>query len=130
MRAYILIKARASQRWVNIKYIQPLHGVERVDVVLGRLDIIVTAQVDTIEELAQLVGRINDIDSIHDTETLLVAETGRLDTALGRLENALAQGAPAPGDANIAPREGTRNGAKVGPKAGAKAKKADTGTDP
>jgi NTE family protein len=43
----------------------------------------------------------------------LVAETGRLGSALGRLENALAQGAPGGRHGNVRHREGTRHGAET-----------------
>ena len=79
-RAYVMIKVGAGEYFGVEKTIKEavrkIHGVQKVESIFGRFDIIAEVEAKDASELSQLItDKIKDISSVVSTETFICHET-------------------------------------------------------
>ncbi len=80
LRAYILIVAEPQTkfRMETNKLITKFEEISQIHYVLGRFDIIVEVIVRNVDELGDLLRKIQNLPAVEKTETLMVYETTKL----------------------------------------------------
>lgn len=81
LKAYILIIAepQAKFRRETDKIIKTFREISQIHYLLGRFDIIVEVLVKDVEELRNVLRRIQNLPAVKKTETLMVYETTKFD---------------------------------------------------
>lgn len=75
--AYILINAEAGKEDKIMKALKDIDGIKEVNVVYGFYDLIVKVEMQTLEELREIVfKRIRSLPYVRGTQTSLVAISG------------------------------------------------------
>ena len=81
LKAYILITAepQAKFRRETDKIIKTFREISQIHYLLGRFDIIVEVLVRDVDELRDVLRRIQNLPAVKKTETLMVYETTKFD---------------------------------------------------
>ena len=84
LAAYVLVSADLKQlkeknrtQYDIVKDLKKIEAVEKADIVTGGTDVVVSLRVKDVEELNKvLLSRVQKIEGISDTQTLVVIEEG------------------------------------------------------
>ena len=72
IRAYILIRTRVGEIKAAVKKMNELDYIDNISVVAGDYDIVAKANVESLEALMELTDRIQEIQGIERTNTLVI----------------------------------------------------------
>ena len=72
MEALILVNTEAGNLWQVVESVVKIDGVKTVYGVTGQFDAVVLAQFSDLNDLVNVVGRINHVKGVVHTQTLMV----------------------------------------------------------
>jgi DNA-binding Lrp family transcriptional regulator len=68
---YVLIRADGDKVWETVTGVKEIDGVTRAEVVTGPYDVIMTAQLPSVEGLRHLMKSVHDVEGVERTETCI-----------------------------------------------------------
>jgi len=68
---YVLIRADGDKVWEAVTGVKEIDGVTRAEVVTGPYDVIMTAELPSVEGLRHLMKSVHDVDGVERTETCI-----------------------------------------------------------
>jgi len=68
---YVLIRADGDKVWETVTGIKEIDGVTRAEVVTGPYDVIMMAELKSVEGLRRLMQSVHDVDGVERTETCI-----------------------------------------------------------
>ncbi len=68
---YVLIRADGDKVWETVTGVKEIDGVTRAEVVTGPYDVIMTAELPSVEGLRRLMKSVHDVDGVERTETCI-----------------------------------------------------------
>jgi DNA-binding Lrp family transcriptional regulator len=68
---YVLIRADGDKVWETVTGVKDIDGVTRAEVVTGPYDVIMTAELPSVEGLRRLMQSVHDVDGVERTETCI-----------------------------------------------------------
>jgi DNA-binding Lrp family transcriptional regulator len=68
---YVLIRADGDKVWETVTGVKEIDGVTRAEVVTGPYDVIMTAELPSVEGLRRLMQSVHDVEGIERTETCI-----------------------------------------------------------
>ncbi len=68
---YVLIRADGDRVWETVTGVKEIDGVTRAEVVTGPYDVIMTAELPSVEGLRRLMKSVHDVDGVERTETCI-----------------------------------------------------------
>ena len=68
---YVLIRADGDKVWETVTGVKEIDGVTRAEVVTGPYDVIMTAELPSVEGLRRLMQSVHDVDGVERTETCI-----------------------------------------------------------
>ena len=68
---YVLIRADGDKVWETVTGVKEIDGVTRAEVVTGPYDVIMTAELPSVEGLRHLMKSVHDVDGVERTETCI-----------------------------------------------------------
>lgn len=71
MEALILVNTEAGNLWQVVEAVLKIDGVKRVYGVTGQFDAVVLTEFSDLNDLVKVVGRINRVDGVVHTQTLM-----------------------------------------------------------
>ena len=71
IRAYVLMETDTAITQETVAEVRRIEGVKVVDSVTGPYDIVLTAEVDTIDKMALLLRQIRSASGVNKTTTLI-----------------------------------------------------------
>ena len=68
---YVLIRADGDKVWETVTGVKEIDGVTRAEVVTGPYDVIMMAELPSVEGLRHLMKSVHDVDGVERTETCI-----------------------------------------------------------
>ncbi|MCK5301808.1 MAG: Lrp/AsnC ligand binding domain-containing protein [Candidatus Thorarchaeota archaeon] len=68
---YVLIRADGDKVWETVTGVKEIDGVTRAEVVTGPYDVIMMAELPSVEGLRRLMKSVHDVDGVERTETCI-----------------------------------------------------------
>jgi DNA-binding Lrp family transcriptional regulator len=68
---YVLIRADGDKVWETVTGVKEIDGVTRAEVVTGPYDVIMTAELPSVEGLRHLMKSVHDVEGVERTETCI-----------------------------------------------------------
>jgi len=68
---YVLIRADGDKVWEAVTGVKEIDGVTRAEVVTGPYDVIMTAELPSVEGLRRLMKSVHDVEGVERTETCI-----------------------------------------------------------
>jgi len=68
---YVLIRADGDKVWETVTGVKEIDGVTRAEVVTGPYDVIMTAELPSVEGLRRLMKSVHDVEGVERTETCI-----------------------------------------------------------
>ncbi|MGY5862401.1 MAG: Lrp/AsnC ligand binding domain-containing protein [Candidatus Thorarchaeota archaeon] len=68
---YVLIRADGDKVWETVTGVKEIDGVTRAEVVTGPYDVIMTAELPSVEGLRRLMQSVHDVEGVERTETCI-----------------------------------------------------------
>ncbi|MHA1484643.1 MAG: Lrp/AsnC ligand binding domain-containing protein [Candidatus Thorarchaeota archaeon] len=68
---YVLIRADGDMVWETVTGVKEIDGVTRAEVVTGPYDVIMTAELPSVEGLRRLMQSVHDVEGVERTETCI-----------------------------------------------------------
>ncbi len=68
---YVLIRADGDKVWETVTGVKEIDGVTRAEVVTGPYDVIMTAELPSVEGLRHLMRSVHDVEGVERTETCI-----------------------------------------------------------
>ncbi len=68
---YVLIRADGDKVWETVTGVKEIDGVTRAEVVTGPYDVILMAELPSVEGLRRLMKSVHDVDGVERTETCI-----------------------------------------------------------
>lgn len=68
---YVLIRADGDKVWETVTGVKDIDGVTRAEVVTGPYDVIMTAELPSVEGLRRLMQSVHDVEGVERTETCI-----------------------------------------------------------
>ncbi|MEE9353280.1 MAG: Lrp/AsnC ligand binding domain-containing protein [Candidatus Thorarchaeota archaeon] len=68
---YVLIRADGDKVWETVTGVKEIDGVTRAEVVTGPYDVIMMAELPSVEGLRRLMQSVHDVDGVERTETCI-----------------------------------------------------------
>ncbi len=67
----MLIRADGDKVWETVTGVKEIDGVTRAEVVTGPYDVIMTAELPSVEGLRRLMKSVHDVEGVERTETCI-----------------------------------------------------------
>jgi len=68
---YVLIRADGDKVWETVTGVKEIDGVTRAEVVTGPYDVIMMAELPSVEGPTHLMKSVHDVDGVERTETCI-----------------------------------------------------------
>jgi len=68
---YVLIRADGDKVWETVTGVKEIDGVTRAEVVTGPYDVVMMAELPSVEGLRRLMKSVHDVDGVERTETCI-----------------------------------------------------------
>ena len=68
---YVLIRADGDKVWETVTGVKEIDGVTRAEVVTGPYDVIMTAELPSVEGLRRLMKSVHAVEGVERTETCI-----------------------------------------------------------
>jgi len=68
---YVLIRADGDKVWETVTGVKEIDGVTRAEGVTGPYDVIMMAELPSVEGLRRLMKSVHDVDGVERTETCI-----------------------------------------------------------
>jgi DNA-binding Lrp family transcriptional regulator len=71
-RAYVFINAEPGKLWMIAEAASRVKGVKMADAVTGEFDVVIYVELETINQLSDLINQLQSIDGVLRTRTSIV----------------------------------------------------------
>jgi len=68
---FVLIRADGDKVWETVTGVKEIDGVTQAEVVTGPYDVIMTAELPSVEGLRRLMKSVHDVEGVERTETCI-----------------------------------------------------------